>query len=147
MAYGNVIADALAKMQQPLGPAPAAAATPPPLPAPGTNALYDANMADLYAAGHHPGSAQHQHTQKQAAFTRAAIEAFHHGKITREQLSEALADHNAYDFNLWMKEHVVHPTRAGMSHNMPPEEPHDVTPQPSLGVAAPPSLPSPRPPQ
>jgi len=85
-------------------PAGAAPVGPPPLPA---------------ALPQPPAEAVHR--KRSEAFAHAAIADFMKGGITRQQLADALADHEAYDYGHWKREQVVHPSRA-VSHGVAAEE-------------------------
>ena len=109
-------------------------------PRPGTNSLFDQNMAtpgvQARMAQLDQRRADDIHRQKTDAFLRNAIADFHRGGITRGQLAEAVGAHDAYDYKAWKEANVIHPSHASPAHNeMPPEI---QAAAPPLGIAAPP---------
>lgn len=124
VAMGNVLQQALAGGAPPPGgpPQPPMAQIPPPVPA----------APQIPALGAAMPPADHIHHAKSQAFAHAAVASFIKGDITRKQLVEALSDEDAYDFKAWKSANVIHPTRAGMSATMPPDEQMDsLNPLPS----------------
>jgi hypothetical protein len=114
---GNVLQQALAGAPQ--GPGALPQAPPPP-------------QAPIAQIPPPMPPADHIHHAKSQAFAHAAVASFVKGEITRKQLADALSDDEAYDWKAWKAANVIHPTRAGMSATMPPEEAHDsLTPMPS----------------
>ena len=117
MAMGNVLQQALAGGSSPAPPpmpTPPIAQLPPPPSQPGATPL----MVHADAA-HHAKSQQ---------FAHAAIHDYIKGGITRQQLADALADHDAYDWAAYKKANIIHPTQAGIGAGMPPEEPNVALP-------------------
>jgi hypothetical protein len=112
MAMGNVLQQALAGMQNPLAPPPSAAGS-----GPGPQ------------AGAAPAPSLHAeevHRRRSDQFAHAAISSFIKGEITRQHLADALADQEAYDWQTWREQNVVHPTRAVAHNEAPPEPPQSL---------------------